>query len=218
MIEAVLFDLDGTLINTNNLILNSFKHTFKTYFSNMEIQDAEIVKLFGEPLQTSMQKYDKENVDKLIDIFHEYNENAHDDLTERFEGVEETLKQLKKIGIKLAVVTSKRRVMVDRGLNLLKLKDYFDVIVTPEDTKLHKPFGEPALKACELLKVSPSRSLMVGDSHNDILCGKNAGNKTCLVKYTVLPFDELLKYSPDFIIDNMIDILAVIEEENSSIS
>jgi len=210
MIEAVLFDLDGTLINTNNLILSSFKHTFKTYFNNTEIKDEEIVKLFGEPLQKSMEKYDKENVDKLIDIFHEYNENAHDELTERFEGVEETLNTLMKNGIKLAIVTSKRKVMVERGLNLLKLKKYFQVIVTPEDTKLHKPFGEPALKACELLHISPSNSLMVGDSHNDILCGKNAGSKTCLVNYTVLPLDELMKYSPDYTIDNMRDILDIV--------
>lgn len=213
MIEAVLFDLDGTLINTNNLILSSFKHTFKTYFNNTEIQDEEIVKLFGEPLLKSMEKYDKENVDKLIDIFHEYNERVHDELTESFEGVEDTLKKLKENGIKLAIVTSKRRSMVERGLNLFKLKDYFEVIVTPEDTELHKPFGEPALKACELLRVSPLQSLMVGDSHNDILCGKNAGNKTCLVKYTVLPLDELLKYSPDFIIDSMKDILTIIKRE-----
>jgi pyrophosphatase PpaX len=214
MIEAILFDLDGTLINTNNLILKSFKHTFKTYFNNFEINDEEIVKLFGEPLWTSMEKYDKENVDKLIDIFHEYNESAHDDLTESFEGVEDTLVKLKEMGIKLAIVTSKRKVMVERGLNLFKLKEYFDVIVTPEDTKIHKPFAEPALKACELLNVSPSKSLMIGDSHNDILCGKNAGTKTCLVKYTVLPFDELLKYAPDFVIDSIKDILNILEDEN----
>lgn len=211
MIEAVLFDLDGTIVNTNNLILNSFRHAFKTHFENMDIKDEEIVKLFGEPLKKSMEKYGKENVDKLIDIFHEYNESNHDELTESFQGVEDTLKRLKENGIKLAIVTSKRRVMVERSLNLFKLKDYFEVIITPEDTKIHKPFGEPALKACELLKVSPSQSLMVGDSHNDILCGKNAGNKTCLVKYTMLPLEELLKYSPDFVIDNMKDVLDIIK-------
>ncbi|MBC8062496.1 MAG: pyrophosphatase PpaX [Clostridiaceae bacterium] len=210
MIEAVLFDLDGTIVNTNNLILKSFRHTFKTHFKNMDIQDEEIIKLFGEPLKQSMQKYGKENVDKLIDIFHEYNESNHDVLTEGFEGVEDTLKKLKDSGIKLAIVTSKRRIMVERSLNLFNLKHYFDVIVTPEDTKIHKPFAEPALKACELLRVSPSKSLMVGDSHNDILCGKNAGNKTCLVKYTMLPLDELLKYSPDFVIDSIEDILKII--------
>jgi len=213
-IEAVLFDLDGTLINTNNLILNSFKYTFKTYFKNTDIKDEEIIKLFGEPLQKNMERYDKENVDKLIDIYNEYNERVHDELTESFDGVEYTLKKLKENGIKLAVVSSKRRHMVERGLSLFKLKKYFNVIVTPEDTNVYKPFGEPALKACELLRVSPLNSLMVGDSHNDILCGKNAGNKTCLVKYTVLPIKGLLKYSPDFIIDSMKDLLGVIEKEN----
>lgn len=84
-----------------------------------------------------------------------------------------------------------------------------DVIVTSEDTIKHKPNGEPVLKACELLGVFPNEVLMVGDSHNDILSGKDAKCRTCLVKYTAVPIEQVLKHDPDYLIDNIIDILDI---------
>jgi len=213
MIKAVLFDLDGTIINTNNLIIQSFKYTFKKHL-NLDVETNTIVSFFGEPLGKSMEKYDKENADKMVSIYREYNLKVHDDLIESFEGIEETLIELKKSGLKLAIVTSKRRVSAERGLNVFNLKDYFDLIITPEDTEIHKPNGEPALKACELLDISPDNALMVGDSHNDILCGKNAGTKTCLVKYSILPLEELIAYNPDYAVENLYDIIEIIDSEN----
>lgn len=209
MIKAILFDLDGTLIDTNNLIIKSFKHTFKTHL-DIEVDEKIIVNFFGEPLATSLKPYDEENVDKMIKIYREFNEKNHDVLTKGFIGIEEALKELKSLGIKLAIVTSKRRLLAERGLDLFNIKQYFNFIVTPEDTKLHKPNGEPVLKACELLKVVPTETIMVGDSHNDILCGKNAGSKTCLVEYTILAMEELSKYNPDYIIKDLKELVTII--------
>lgn len=90
--------------------------------------------------------------------------------------------------------------------------EYMDAVVTMEDTEIHKPEGEPALKACELLNVMPENALMIGDSHNDILCGKNAGCLTCLVNYTALPKEDILVYKPDYTIDNFIELADIIKK------
>lgn len=209
MIEAVLFDLDGTLINTNDLIIKSFKYTFSKNL-NKEIKEEEIVQFFGEPLSVTMSKLDNKNADKLLKTFREYNEAHHDMLTKSFDGVKEALITLKSSNIKLAVVTSKRKPMAERGLKLFNLYDYMDVLVTPESTVKHKPDGEPAALACSIMDVAPENAIMVGDSFFDILCGKNAGCKTCLVSYSEQPLEKVKGYHPDFIIDNLLELKDII--------
>lgn len=209
MIKGIFFDLDGTLINTNKLIVSSFQYVFKENLDLM-VEEQEIVQYFGEPLSYTMAKYTKDRVEELVQKYVEYSLSIHDEYTEGFNGVEEGLCYLREKGYKLAVVTSKRRNTALRGLRLFDLEKYFDVIISPEDTEKHKPCGEPVLKACEVLNLSPEEVLMVGDSHNDILCGRNAGSKTCLVKYTALPLEKLLDHKPDYVIESIEDIVNII--------
>lgn len=210
MIKAILFDLDGTLIDTNDLILKSFRHVFDTHLGHLTIEDEEIVKTFGEPLMGVMERYDKDRAKFLYDTYIKYNEAIHDELTKEIKGVKEGLTSLKNKGFKLAIVTSKRRAIALRGLKLFNLDRFMDVVITPEDTVKHKPEGEPVLKACEMLDVSPEEALMVGDSHNDILCGKNAGSLTCLVKYTALSVDEILVHKPNYVVDSIEEIVELV--------
>lgn len=213
MIKAVLFDLDGTLIDTNNLVIESFKHTFKEEL-NIDVPESEIVMYFGEPLIDTLARYDKENAHLLLNTYIKYNESIHDDTAKEVVDAKETLSELKALGIKVGVVTSKRKLIAERGLKLFNLFDKMDVIITPEDTSKHKPEAEPVLKACELLKVQPNEALMIGDSHYDILCGKNAGAKTCLVKYTVLPIDKIMSYNPEYAVDSIKEVINIVREEN----
>ncbi|SKA88382.1 pyrophosphatase PpaX [Clostridium sp. USBA 49] len=213
MIKAVLFDLDGTLIDTNDLIINSFKYTLKKHLG-LDASKDEIVMHFGEPLLDTLSRYDKENAHILLETYRKYNENIHDELTKEVVGAKETLSELKTLGIKTGVVTSKRKILAERGLKLFDLLNYIDVFITPEDTIKHKPDGEPVIKACEGLKISTNEAIMVGDSHYDILCGKNAGAKSCLVKYTALPIDKIMVYNPDYIVEKIQDILDIIKKEN----
>lgn len=212
MIEVVLFDLDGTLVNTNQLIIDSFKHVFKTEL-NIYPSDEEIVQYFGEPLLKTLARYDEKNVEKLYKAYIQYNEKVHDDVVKPVEGAGEAVRGLKDRGIKVGVVSSKRRIMVDKGLKVCHLSGLMDVIITPEDTKRHKPDGEPVIKACSILGIDPANALMVGDSHFDILCGKNAMAKTCLVKYTAVPIESILKYEPDFLIEKLTDLLEIIDNQ-----
>jgi pyrophosphatase PpaX len=213
LIKAVLFDLDGTLIDTNDLIINSFKYTLKKHLG-LDASKDEIVMHFGEPLLDTLSRYDKENAHILLETYRKYNENIHDELTKEVVGAKETLSELKTLGIKTGVVTSKRKILAERGLKLFDLLNYIDVFITPEDTIKHKPDGEPVIKACEGLKISTNEAIMVGDSHYDILCGKNAGAKSCLVKYTALPIDKIMVYNPDYIVEKIQDILDIIKKEN----
>ncbi|HBL07218.1 MAG TPA: pyrophosphatase PpaX [Clostridium sp.] len=209
MIKAILFDLDGTIIDTNELILTSFNYVLNNYLG-LNIGKEEIVESFGIPLKDVLSEYDKERADELVDEYIRYCLNCHDKYIKSYDHVEDGLLKLKDKGLKLAIVTSKKRGTALRGLNCFDLEKYFDVIITPEDSRKHKPDGEPVLKACEVLKVNPNETIMVGDSHNDILCGKNAVAKTCLVNYTALNIEKIKAHNPDYIIDKIEDIIKFI--------
>lgn len=211
MIKAVLFDLDGTLLDTNELIYRSFCHTFKSVL-NKELPKVEITRLYGKPLEKSLVKYtkDTEELKRMIKEYRDYNEEHHDGMCGPFEGVVELLETLKKKGIKLGIVTSKRKTVAERGMKLGGIYEYMDVIISPEATEKHKPEGEPAMKACEILGVEPKEALMVGDSSYDLLCGKNAGCLTCGVEYTALEVQDLLDVNPTYMVKKALDILELV--------
>lgn len=213
MIKAVLFDFDGTLINTNELIIKCFKYVYKEYL-NLEVTTENICKYFGEPLLTTMKRYDEARAEELTNYYKEYNAKIHDEMVVGFEGVRETLVSLRKMGIKVGVVTSKRKEMTLRGLKLINIEDTIDVVITPEDTKLHKPNPEPLLAGCDILKISPSEVLYVGDTSFDLKCSKAAKTKSGLVKYTMLPIEELLRLQPDYVIEKLYDIVDIVKNEN----
>lgn len=214
MIEAVFFDLDGTVANTNELIYQSFKRMF-TDKLKMDVEDAEIYSLFGEPLTTSLLKY-QDDVTDIMDYYRTYNDQHHDTMITSFEGVEEALKAMRERGLKLGIVTSKRERMARRSLRCLGLLEYFDVIVTPEYTEKHKPQPDPLWKACELAGgIDPKNTLMVGDATYDILCGNAAGATTVAVSYSVIAPEVLASANPHYTVEDLREILAIIEDKNS---
>lgn len=214
MIEAILFDLDGTLLDTNELIFSSFREAFSKCL-NLNLKNDEIAMYFGKPLEYSFSSYgNKEKVEEMIATYRNYNDKNHDENCMPFKGVKRILKELQNRGIKIAIVTSKRKIMSERGMKISGIYEFVDVIITPECTDKHKPDKAPALKACELLSVSPENSIFVGDSTFDILCGKDAGCHTCAVNYTALPIHELEKVEPDFFISEFSELLEVIDKIN----
>lgn len=214
MIKAVLFDLDGTLINSNDLTLKSFQSTYKEIM-NLEPSEEEIRMNFGRPLHMIFKDYDENRIDEMITFYRKVNLELHDKECKEFVGVKEMLEELKSQGIKLGVVTSKKRDMAERGAKLMGIFKYFDAFITPESTNKHKPEGEPVLKACSEIEVDVKEAMMVGDSPYDILSGKNAGTKTCGVTYTALPLYKLEESNPDYFIDKPNDLLDIIEQLNA---
>ncbi len=210
MIKAILFDFDGTLINTNDLIFKSYEVAFQEVF-NRKIEMEEILTLYGKPLYPSLMKYGEEG-ERLYKIYREYNETHHDELVKTFPGVYEGVKMLALNGYKLGIVTSKRIHLVKRGLDFLGLSDMFDIIITPDDTKETKPHPEPVLLGCASLEVLPQNSIYVGDSLFDMQAGQAANCELCAVKYSVTPHEDLLKYKPMFFVDTVCELADALGE------
>ncbi|MDD3705905.1 MAG: HAD-IA family hydrolase [Clostridiaceae bacterium] len=209
--KYVLFDLDGTLINTNNLIIDSFKYTYKTCLG-LDVCEEDILKCFGEPLKVTLRRYSEEKADELFNTYIEYNEVRHNDTVTIFEGIPELLPELVKRGSILAVVTAKRRKVALMGLELFDIRKYFDVIVALEDTELHKPNPAPVIKALEILGANASETLMVGDSVFDIHSAHGASVAAALVKWSAAQDFQDEASSADYVVHDTKELLKIITE------
>ncbi|MGE7603998.1 pyrophosphatase PpaX [Peribacillus sp. NPDC097675] len=211
-ITTLLFDLDGTLINTNELIIGSFTETLNHYCPG-QFKREDIIPFIGPTLVDTFTSIDPDRADDMIARYREHNWKNHDTLVTQFDGVFETVQTLKRSGYKLAVVTTKKRDIVEKGLRLCKLDQFFDVVVTLDEVKHAKPDPEPLLKALKQLHSVPEEAIMIGDSHHDILGGKNTGTKTAGVAWSIKGREFLEGFHPDYMLDNMSDLLDIIEVE-----
>ncbi|MGO4888843.1 pyrophosphatase PpaX [Anaerobacillus sp. MEB173] len=205
-IDTILFDLDGTLINTNELIIASFLHTLNHYYPN-HYQREDVLQFIGPSLIDSFSKLNPEKAEEMIQMYRHFNHEKHDELVEEYEGVYEGIKRLHEEGFKLAIVTTKIRETAEMGLKLTGLDQFFDVLVGMDDVEKVKPDPEPLNKAMAALQSSPETTLMVGDNSHDILGGKNAGTKTAGVAWAIKGREYLESYSPDLILEHMSDLI-----------
>ncbi|KEZ48707.1 MULTISPECIES: pyrophosphatase PpaX [Metabacillus] len=211
-INTVLFDLDGTLINTNDLIIESFLHTLNLYYPNQYGRD-DVLPFLGPTLHETFVKMDPMRVDEMISTYRTFNHDNHDKLVTQFETVYETVQALHEKGFKLGIVTTKIRNTVNMGLELTGLGKFFETVVTLDDVKNAKPHPEPVLLALEKLNASPVEAIMVGDNYHDIDAGKAAGTKTAGVAWTIKGAAYLEGFQPDYMLNKMSDLLSVLGEE-----
>ncbi|MCA1031518.1 pyrophosphatase PpaX [Bacillus timonensis] len=211
-INTILFDLDGTLIDTNDLIITSFLHTLEKYYPN-QYKREDVLQFIGPPLYDSFVALNKEKVEEMIQTYREHNLANHDLLVKEYEGVFETIKTLHEKGYKLGIVTTKMRNTVNMGLALTKLDQFFDVVVTLDDVKNAKPDPEPINLALKQLGSTPEDTIMVGDNHHDILAGKNAGTATAGVAWTIKGKEHLATFNPDYMLEHMSELLSIIGVE-----
>jgi pyrophosphatase PpaX len=207
--KYILFDLDGTLIDTNQMIIDSFKHTYKLHL-NRELEEKEILQYFGEPLITTLRRYSPENAEELYNTFIQYNESIHDTSATLCCNIQEALEKLKEMGCVMAVVTSKRSKMAYRGLELFDILKYFTVVVTVDDTVNHKPHPEPILRALEKLGALPAEALMVGDSVFDIKCAHNAGIQAVKVSWGAA-MEHQDEEVPDYMVNDAMEIVDIVK-------
>jgi len=208
--KYILFDLDGTLLNTNKLIIESFQYTLKKHL-DIDLNDSEILKFFGEPLMITLKRFSQQKAEEMFKTYIEYNESIHDDRVEIFGDVENVLAEVSKMGCHSMVVTSKRKILAKRGLELFDLLKYFDDVVALEDTEKHKPEPEPILEALARLGAKKEEALMVGDSEFDIKCAYNAGVDSVLVSWSEAADhqDECVK--ADYVIKDISELLYIIK-------
>jgi pyrophosphatase PpaX len=207
---TVLFDLDGTLIDSGAMILASFRHATRTVLER-EIPDADLAALVGGMnIHEQMRTLDAERVDDLVRVYREHNEPLHADL-QAFPGVDNLLGELRAQGRKLGVVTSKRSRTVDLAFAVLPIERFFDAVVTSGDTERHKPNPEPVLLALERLGSDPVDAAFVGDSPFDVRAGKAAGVFSVGVSWGGLHTDErLVGAGADVVVHRPEDLLDVL--------
>ncbi|MBD3320373.1 MAG: HAD-IA family hydrolase [Chitinivibrionales bacterium] len=181
-----LFDADGTIIDTRELIYQCFMYTGKK-FAGAAVPRGLVDRHIGIPLRNQMEIYfgpmDDERFQEISQEHMNYQLKIYPDYLRVFPGVSDTLGRLCDAGKKLAVVTSRRSHTLGFFLQETGLHGFFSALVTPESTKRHKPDPEPAFKALSLIGGVAERSLFIGDSTYDIECGTRAGMDTAYIAW-----------------------------------
>ena len=210
-LDAVLFDLDGTLLDTIPHILASFRYATTTVLGS-PLPDETLMRNVGIPLATQMRLLDDDEATakQLLDAYKEFNSASHDEMARLFPGTREALGELSARRMPLGVVTSKGTAMARRGLDLFELGDFFAVVVTSDDTSAHKPDPDPVLHAAALLGASPARCLYVGDSPHDVEAGRAAGAITAAATWGVSDRECLVSAEPDIMVDDIRELAALL--------
>ncbi len=206
----MLFDFDGTIVDSGAMILASFRHATQTVLAR-EIPDAELAAAVGgSTIFEQMRAFDPNRVDELVDAYRAHNTPLHDELRP-FHGMEELLGGLKAEGRRLGIVTAKRRRTIDLAFRVLDLERFFDAVVTADSTERHKPDPEPVLHALELLGADPREAAFVGDSPFDMGAGSAAGVFTVGVSWGGLHAEDALRAAgADVVVHDQEELLAVL--------
>jgi pyrophosphatase PpaX len=207
----VLFDLDGTLIDSGPIILASMQHAVRTVLGTEIPQEQLGMTIGGQGIVAQMQAIDVEHADDLLEAYKEHNDGLHDTL-EAFDDLVALLPGLKAEGRRLGIVTAKRHRTVGLALERFPaLAEVFDVVVGFEDTERHKPDPDPVLLAIGRLAGTPAESAYVGDSPFDIGAAKAAGVYAVAVGWGgIHPDDRLLAEEPDAFVrtpEELLDVL-----------
>ena len=212
--KYILFDYDGTLIDTNQRIIDSWDHMYQKHYGGHLTGD-DVKWTFGMLLWDAIDEQMRRmghrgyDVDELVASYREYQIPTCATPAPPFEGVIEAVKELKARGAKLAIVTSRGRNTCIAGLEEYGILDCFDAFVVAESTNIHKPLPEPALIALRELGAVPEESIMVGDSVYDLQCGNNAGCDSCFVTWSyATPLElALAEGHPTIVIDTPAQLL-----------
>jgi len=208
---VVLFDLDGTLIDSGPIIMASMRHASVTVLG-LEPDEEKVKAAIGGPgLVAQMRDLDPDRVDELVAVYRAHNEPLHATL-ESFAGVFETLAELHRRGHRLGIVTAKRVATVELAFERFPLlRDLTQVLVGAEDTARHKPDPDPVLEALRRLGASPQEAAYVGDSPFDIRAGKAAGAFAVAVGWGgIHPDARLLAEEPDALVRHPEEILGLV--------
>ena len=206
--RVVLFDLDGTLIDSGAIILASMRHAADTVLER-RIPDEELMAAVGGPgLVAQMRALDPERAEELVRVYREHNEPLHEEL-EACAGILDVLPELARHGVRLGIVTAKRVATVRLAFGAVpELERWFDVVVGAEDTERHKPHADPILEALKRLDTAPEEAAYVGDSPFDVQAAKAAGVLAVAVTWGRI-HDEarLAREAPDAIVHTPEELL-----------
>ena len=210
--KTLLFDLDGTLLDTYNIILASMRHTING-IAGKSYSEHELMSMVGTPLFDQMLKLGdggEERAAELTAIYRQHNDAIHDEGVSVFEGMPAVLEELERRGYRMGIVTSKRHEMAVQGLKVCGLQRFFELVIGSDDWPEHKPQPGPVLHGAELMAAAPESCYYIGDSPFDIQAGNGAGCTTIAVTWGMFNAVELAALSPDYVVNAPSELLEIL--------
>ena len=205
---VVLFDLDGTVVDSGAIILASMRHATREVLGR-DFDDAELMAAVGGPgLEAQMRELGPDHVDELVRVYRAHNEPLHEELAS-FAGIEDVLTRLKNGGRRLGIVSAKRRTTVALAFAQVDIADLFDVVVGGDDTERQKPSPDPLLHALALLGAEPADAAYVGDSPFDMQAARAAGVYAVGVSWGRI-HDKAALADAEVVVDAPEELLAVL--------
>jgi pyrophosphatase PpaX len=214
--DAVLFDLDGTLADSIELILHCYRYTMRAHFGR-EFEDRLWIEGLGTPLEQQLAAFARsaEELIAMKETYTTFQRSVHDDFVRPYPRVPELLETLARAGIILGVVTSKSREMTTRTMRVCRIESRFHVVITPDDVRNNKPHPEPVLSALSRLPAArPERVLFVGDAPVDMLAGRAAGVRTGAALWGPFPREALAATRPDYLMETIDALSAIVNGED----
>ena len=210
-IQTVLFDLDGTLIDSIRLILDSYHHTLAAHGMPPRT-DEDWLRGVGTPLNVQFAEWrdDMGKLEAMVATYREYNLAHHDRMVTVYPGVVAAIGAIRAAGRRTGLVTSKNRQGALRGLTLVRLEAMMDVLVCADEVTNPKPHPEPVEKAVALLGADPGTTVYVGDSIHDLVSGRAAGVRTAAALWGPFGRSHLEGAAPDYWLERPGDLITLI--------
>lgn len=207
--KGIIFDIDGTLTSTNELIFASFNHITEKYLGKTYSKE-EITNLFGPPEDQILKDMCGDNFEMAKkDYYDFYNNNHH--MADLYPGIKDLLSHLKENNVLLSIYTGKGKKAGVITLKKLDIHDYFDLIITGDDVVEHKPSAEGINKFIEKFKLEKNQVLMVGDSPADVKAAKAAGVKIASVLWDSYAKEKVLQLKSDFVFHSVKELRKFLE-------
>ncbi|HET7631450.1 MAG TPA: HAD-IA family hydrolase [Gemmatimonadaceae bacterium] len=205
--QTILFDLDGTLLDSIELVLNSKRHAFESRGLPVP-SDADWLRWLGTPLVDSFAHYttDAEEIRQFIRAYREYQVVHHDRLVRAYPGAHEALTALRAAGCPIGIVTSKSVQTASQGLQRVGLLEFADTIIGEDSTQRHKPDPEPVQLGLHRLQATAAHAMFVGDSIHDMAAGRAAGVTTVAALWGPFTRAELAPAQPTYYLERLADL------------
>lgn len=209
--RGILFDLDGTLVDSIDLILASYRHTMKTHLGRVPPDD-EWKSTMGTPLRMQLESFAStpEQAESMFHTYIEHNEANHERLIRPFPGMRDAAVALRDAGYRLGVVTSKLGANAERELRTCGLDGLFDDMISATDVRRPKPDPEPVVLSLRSLDLAAADALLVGDSIYDLQAGRAAGVDTAAALWGPFDRETLADGRPDYWLDTIDQLLALL--------
>ena len=206
--STFLFDFDGTLLDSNAHVIRCFQLAFQEVLG-VTLPEETITATFGIPLAEALEDLAPAHAEELLSVYRKHSDACGMSLLQEIAGARAVLEALHARGCTNAIVTSKKEVNARAQMAHIGIDHLIDLLVGPEKTTAHKPDPAPVRYAINALDADPRDCLMIGDSPNDILCGKNAHIDTAGVRFTAVSLESLEAAQPTYMIDALSELLAL---------